>query len=80
MSSRCIQRCAGHTNVPIRETSSDMPRSPKLTKGKAAKLTEVQGRGLQKASDAAADAADKVDALKTHKRAKQDKVQRLPVT
>ena len=54
-----------------------MPRSPKFTKGEAAKLTKVQGRGLQKASDAAADAADKVDVLKTNKRAKQDEVQRL---
>ena len=77
MSSRCIQRCAGHTNAPIRETSPIMPRSPKLSKGEAAKLTKVQGRGLQKASDAAADAADKVDVLKTKKRAKQDEVQRL---
>ena len=32
---------------------------------------------MQKASDAVADAADKVDALKTKKRAKQDEVQRL---
>ena len=54
-----------------------MPRSPKLTQGETAKLTKVQGRGLQKASDAVADAADKVDALKTKKRAKQDEVQRL---
>ena len=54
-----------------------MPRSPKLTKGETAKLTKVQGRGLQKASDAAADATDKVDALNTKKRAKQDEVQRL---
>ena len=54
-----------------------MPRSPKLTQGETAKLTKVQGRGLQKASDAVADAADKVDALKTKKRTEQDEVQRL---
>ena len=53
-----------------------MPRSPKLTKGETAKLTKVQNRGLQKASDAVADAADKVDALKTKKRAKHEEVQR----
>jgi DNA-directed RNA polymerase alpha subunit len=54
-----------------------MPRSPKLTQGETAQLTKVQGRGLQKASDAVADAADKVDALKTKKRSKQEEVQRL---
>ena len=54
-----------------------MPRSPKLTKGETAKLAKVQGRGLQKASDAVADATDKVDALRTKKRTKQEEVQRL---
>ena len=54
-----------------------MPRSPKLSKGEAAKLTKVHGRALQKASDATADAADKVDALRTKKQATQDEVQRL---
>ena len=54
-----------------------MPRSPKLTQGETSMLTKVQGRDLKKVSDAVADAADKVDELKTKKRAKQDKVQRL---
>ena len=54
-----------------------MPRSPKLSKGEKAKLTKVQGRGLQKVSDSAADATDRVDALKTKKRAKREEVQRL---
>ena len=54
-----------------------MPRSPKLTQGETSKLTKVQDRGLKKVSDAVADAADKVDDLKTKKRTKQDKVQRL---
>ena len=54
-----------------------MPRSPKLTQGETSKLTKVQGRGLKKVSDAVADAADKVDELKTKKRAKQEEVQRL---
>ena len=54
-----------------------MPRSPKLTKGETAKLTKVQGRGLQKVSDSAADATDRVAALKSTKRAKREEVQRL---
>ena len=54
-----------------------MPRSPKLTKGETAKLTKVQGRGLQKASGAATDAAERVDALKSETQAKREEVQRL---
>ena len=54
-----------------------MQRGPKLTKGEKAKLTKVQGRVLQKVSDSAADATDRVNALKTKKRAKREEVQRL---
>ena len=54
-----------------------MPRSPKLTKGETAKMTRVQSRGVQKASDAVTNASDKVDALKMKKRAKQEEVQHL---
>ena len=55
-----------------------MPRSQKkLTKGEKDKLKKVQGRGLQKASKAVSDAADRVDALKTKKRAQQEELQTL---
>ena len=50
---------------------------PQTHQRRSSEANESAGPGLQKASDAAADAADKVDALKTNKRTKQDEVQRL---
>ena len=55
-----------------------MPRSPQKThQRRKDKLKKVQGRGLQKASKAVSDAADRVDALKTKKRAQQEELQTL---